>query len=353
MISDLAPTPVDPSNADPDFWKRHHEFRRVRQRESRPDDPLRPDDIEEIALKRKDPYRIEHRYEISRGSRMLSALSVEVVKPGTPEYETNRHLLWADGYVRPEERRLGIATRWLPVLLELMEQHGSTIADIWTEEPAGHAFLKWLGAEEKFSGAENRLRLADVDWAIVERWVSEGPERSPQTRLEVYDGPMPEEMWDDFAPQLSLLLNTIPFEDLDHGEIVITAGHMREFVDQMAARGETLHSMLTREPDGIISGITDTRFAPYQPTIVFQGFTGVRPEARGRGIGKWLKAAMLLHMRELYPDARWVSTDNAGSNAPMLAINKKLGFREFRAGSEYQISRERLTRKVEAFARTS
>ena len=352
MISDLAPTPVDPSKADRDFWKRHHEFRRVRQSELRPDDPLRPDEIEEIAVKREDPYRIEHRYEISRGSTMLSSLTVEVVKPGSPEYKTNRHLLWADGYVRPEERRRGLASRWLPVLLELMQQHGSTIADIWTEEPAGHAFLKWLGADPKFTGAENRLRLADVDWAMVKRWVAEGPKRSPQTKLEVYDGPMPEEMWDDFAPQLSLMLNTIPFEDLDHGEIVITTGHMREFVDRMAAQGETLHSMLTREPDGMISGITDTHWAPHAPTIVYQGFTGVRPEARGRGIGKWLKAAMLLHMRELYPDARWVSTDNAGSNAPMLAINKKLGFREYRAGSEYQISRERLARKVEALARS-
>jgi len=352
VLSDLAPTPVDPSKADADFWKRHHEFRRVRQSESRPDDPLRPDDIEEITLKWQDPFRIEHRYEISRGSRMLSSLAVEVVKPGTPEYETNRHLMWVDGYVRPDERRRGIASRWLPVLLDLMEQHGSTIADIWTEEPAGHAFLKWLGADAKFTGAENRLRLADVDWAMVQRWVAEGPRRSPETKLEVYDGPMPEAMLDDFAPQLSLLLNTIPFENLDHGEIVITPDHMRDFVARLTAAGETLHTMLTREPDGMVSGITDTRRAPYRPTIVYQGFTGVRPEARGRGIGKWLKGAMLLHMTELYPDARWISTDNAGSNAPMLAINKKLGFREYRAGSEYQISRERLARKVGELSRS-
>src|SRR3989442_14943213 len=98
----------------------------------------------------------------------------------------------------------------------------------------------------------------------------------------------------------------------------------------------TLHyTMLTREPDGVISGVTDMEYMPYRPTLVQQDFTGVRPDARGRGLGKWLKAAMLLHIHELYPDAEWITTGNAGSNAPMLAINKKMGFKQFRAGSEY------------------
>jgi hypothetical protein len=55
---------------------------------------------------------------------------------------------------------------------------------------------------------------------------------------------------------------------------------------------------------------------------------------------------MLAHVRELYPDLRWVITGNAASNAPMLAINKRLGFKEYRAGAEYQISRGRLAARV-------
>jgi hypothetical protein len=51
---------------------------------------------------------------------------------------------------------------------------------------------------------------------------------------------------------------------------------------------------------------------------------------------------MLLHVRELYPQLRTVATGNASSNAPMLAINKKMGFKEHRPGNEYQISLEKL-----------
>ena len=80
--------------------------------------------------------------------------------------------------------------------------------------------------------------------------------------------------------------------------------------------------------------------------MIEQQFTGVLPSARGRGLGKWIKAAMLTHIRDVYPDVRWVSTGNAGSNAPMLAINKKLGFKQFRVGSEYQMSRDRLAARA-------
>jgi len=51
---------------------------------------------------------------------------------------------------------------------------------------------------------------------------------------------------------------------------------------------------------------------------------------------------MLIRLRDLHPEIQWVTTDNAGSNAPMLAINKRLGFKPFRAETEYQISREAL-----------
>ncbi len=340
------PVRVDFKSDSRDFWKRYHEFRRVRQHESRPDDPLRPDELEEKQLMRESAFDIQYRYEFTQDGRLLGWLSGSTSKPGTPGHDSNKHLFWADLYVRPDARRRGIGTSFMALLLELMDAHGCTVVGIGTEDDSGHAFLKWLGAEAKLSGAENRLKLADVDWKMVDRWVQEGPTRSPATRLEIYDGPLPEGMWNDYAPQLSSMLNTIPFEGLDHGEIVITPDHMRDYYSRLEIADERLHTILTREPDGVISAITDTSWAPHRPTIIEQRFTGVRPDAQGRGLGKWIKAAMLAHLQALYPDARWVATDNAGSNAPMLAINKKLGFKQFRAATEYQISRDNLAARI-------
>jgi GNAT superfamily N-acetyltransferase len=346
MIGNLSPEAVHAKTAPKEFWTRYHAYRRLRHEETRPDDPLQPDDLVEMDMKREDPFEIKYRYEIAREGVLLSWFNATTSKPGSPEYETNKHILWADASVHRDHRRRGLGSIWIPLALELMDRHGCTTLSMGTEEESGHAFLKRMGAEGKFSGAENRLKLSDVDWGMVRRWAEDGPRQSPDTKLEVYDGFIPEEMWEDYCPQLTSMLNTMPWEEMDHGDIVVTPAQMAEWYARMKLQGTHEYTMLTREPDGVISGITDMSYAPYRANMVHQGFTGVRTDARGRGIGKWLKAAMLLHVREIYPNLEWVVTENAGSNAPMLAINTRMGFKTYRAGTEYQITRDRLTARL-------
>ena len=59
----------------------------------------------------------------------------------------------------------------------------------------------------------------------------------------------------------------IPFENLDHGEIVVTPDHMREWYAQLEISNERLITILTREPDGVISSITDVGWAPHRPAM--------------------------------------------------------------------------------------
>ena len=348
MISELVPVRMDPMTAGAEQWKRYHELRRLRQAELYPDYPLRPDEVVEANMKKPDPFDFHHFFEISRAGAAISSFHCEAVRPENPEYATNKHLLWVDAYVRPDQRRKGVASRWLKLVGELMDEHGATVFGAGADNDAGHAFLKWLGATPKLTDIESRLELAKVDWAMVERWVKEGKERSPQTRLETYDGALPREMWGDFAAQRSLLLNTIPFEGLEIGDIVVTPEKIGEWVERAQLTRTVWHNILTREPDGTISGMTDVEWTPYGRQQIQQQFTGVLPTARGRGIGKWIKAAMLLHIRELYPDAEWVVTDNAHSNAPMLKINRDLGFQPHRTSVDYQMTLDQLKAKIDS-----
>lgn len=346
MVGALVPTPVDPVTAPQDFWKRFHELRRLREIESRPDDPIEPDLEVELQMKKDNPFELHEYYEISQGDVMLGWFGGESVTPANPEYETNKHLYWLHAYVRPDQRRRGVATLLLPVLTKLMDRHGSTIAGMSAEQDSGHGFLRWLGAEPKMTEIESRLPLSEVDWPMLEHWVAEGETRSPETHLEIYDGHLPETMWADYAPQLTEMLNTMPWEGLEHGEIVVTPERMKDWHERQALAGELTHTVMTREPDGGISGISDITWAPYRRSLLYQQFTGVKPDARGRGLGKWIKAAMLLHLRDLYPDARFVVTENAHSNEPMLKINRAMGFKPYRTMVEYQISRDQLEARI-------
>lgn len=287
-------------------------------------------------------------YEISRGGEMLGWFAGHAARPGSPGYEKNKDFFDADFEVASEHRRKGIGTIWLRLALDLLDRHGCRLLNLWTEEESGHAFLRPRAGEPKFHAAENRLKLADVDWAMVRRWVEEGAARSPETRLEVYDGPIPDSMLEEYAPRLSSLLNSIPWDDLDHGEIVITPAEIREWDRRMAVTESTVHTVVARERDGDISAITDVSYCRHLPTLVEQMFTGVKPETRGRGMGKWIKATMLEKLRREHPDAVWITTGNAESNAAMLSINHRLGFRQYRAGAQYQISRDRLAEIVSA-----
>jgi GNAT superfamily N-acetyltransferase len=192
--------------------------------------------------------------------------------------------------------------------------------------------------------AQNRLDLREVVWEMVARWVREGGAASPGARLELYPDRVPDDMLEEVCPVLTDLLNLMPFEDKDHGKIVQTPDLTREHYARLDAAGASNHFALIREADGSISGMTDVLRFPHEAGLVRQEFTGVYPRARGRGLGKWLKAAMLEYVRQTHPDTVYVTTENAGSNAAMLAINHQLGFRRHRTATFYQVGRQALGR---------
>lgn len=347
MATELIPRAVDLDSAGEDFWRRYHAHRRARHAELSPEDPVMPDDVERRRIVSNLKFEINDAFEVVDDGQMVAWLRTAVTRPGTPGYESNRHFLWCTFSVLASHRRRGIARSHLPLVLEVMDRHGCRTVTFESEEESGHAFLRWLGAQKKAEGAENRLHISDVDWALMRSWIEEGRQKSPDTKLEVYDDHIPDEMLDEFAPQLEALMNTMPWDDLDHGDIVVTPDMLRSDYERWDLAGAKHHTVLTREPDGVISGMTDISWAPYRTTILQQLFTGVRPDARGRGIGKWLKAYMLVRMHELYPEAEWIATGNADSNGPMLAINRKMGFKRHRWGAEYQMGRDQLAARIE------
>jgi GNAT superfamily N-acetyltransferase len=333
-----------PRRATARDWERYHRFRRRRHREHRPDEPVAPDDVAETALQRDDPMTVVSRHLVTARDELIAELLTRRSRPGSPEYETNRHLLWASVHVLEPHRRRGIATSLLPIVLAEMEEHGATVLSAAARAAPGHAFLRHLGAEPRMTERHSRLDLRRVDWGMVDRWVRAGGAASPGARLDLYPQWVPDELLDRYCADLSELQNTIPLEGLDHGDIVVTPESVRASREELARSGSANPTCVVWGADGTLLGVTDVLKHPHEPGIVRQEFTGVRPDARGRGVGKWLKGAMLQHVRRAYPDTVWISTENAASNAPMLSINEALGFRAHVTKTHYQLDREALRR---------
>src|SRR3979411_1428599 len=126
MIAKLVPVEVDRKRQDTGFCKRYHAYRRMRDGETRPDDPSKPDHVVELQMKRGDPFATEYRYEIASGTGMISWFTASTIKPGSPGYETNKHIMWFGGSVHPDHRRSGIGRGWGSLAAGLMVRPGLT-----------------------------------------------------------------------------------------------------------------------------------------------------------------------------------------------------------------------------------
>ncbi|MEO8745421.1 MAG: hypothetical protein ABI334_10700 [Candidatus Dormiibacterota bacterium] len=338
----MATLEVNVRSASRDWWRKFHEYRRLRQLEWRPDDPLLPDELFEAHVKRDSPLKRHSLFCIESGDQIVSVLETFAHRPGSPQYEGNKQFLDVEGAVLEQHRRQGLGRSWLPVVARVMDQYGCTVLTVSTDEGDGHRFLKGLGAEPRLTDRESRLDFTKVDWSMVRKWVEEGAQRNPRTELVLYENRVPADVLPEYARALTEMVNTAPMEELEHGAEVFTPESAEDFFSRIAVLGGVVHTYIAREADGAIAGLTTILFIPFEVDRIQQAFTGVGTDYRGRGLGKWAKASMLLYVVDRYPQTRWVVTGNAGSNEPMLGINHKLGFRPYRESVVYQLTRKRL-----------
>lgn len=261
---------------------------------------------------------IDHRYWVTRRTGEIVAKANLSSKLDDPT------LARLDLHVGARHRRCGIARTMVQYVLERPE--ALALAELWvgTMHPVGRRICERIGGEVALVGAQRFLELGAVDWSPLERRRADGAKRFPDVRLVEFER-LPEAMADAFLSTRNRAWADQPRPagmPLDVATLEDRRGEERTH----ALRGWQWSTLVSQEADGSISGITDTQYDPATPELVRQYFTGVAPEHRRRGLASWLKAEMLARIRERYPEAKRVMTNNGADNAPMLAINHALGF---------------------------
>jgi GNAT superfamily N-acetyltransferase len=341
------PRPFVPAEVTREEWSLYHAFRRVRHAERNPEEPLDSDEtVEKQMLVPELNWRCRRYYYPSDAGEMAGGCYFESPKPSSPEYESTRHIVYASlGVIKPFRRR-GIGTAMLRLALEELDRRGARVLSSWVSEDDGMAFAEWCGADRKQIERASRLVFGQIDWNLMQRWVDELEVRAPGVTLEMYADRLPDSFIPEYCPVRTELMNLMPWDDADHGDIVVTPEDLAKMYERLDAAKAQHHTLITREADGTISGMTDVSWKPEHPTEVEQWFTGVHPDYRGRGLGKALKAAMVLFLRERYDSLEVIRTENSTTNAAMLAINELMGFREYKKYVVYQVGRDDLARHL-------
>ncbi len=223
--------------------------------------------------------------------------------------------------ITPSDDRTAAAV--LAELLRLARADGRTSIIAWGDHtPAADAFWTGLGAELRYTEQESRLDLAAVDPELMAQWIAAGP---ADLELVHWTRHCPEDRIDALVATANAM-NDAPTDDLEIADTVVDAAMVRAEIEARAARGLEYHGVLAVTADGEAAGTTEVFVNRHRPAASWQWSTVVMPAHRGRGIGRWMKAAMWQRLRRTEPEVTALQTGNAASNAHMLAINSEMGF---------------------------
>ena len=253
--------------------------------------------------------------------------------------DDNRHLSQFDIIVHPDYRCQGYAKQLLGLIAQTAQadQRKILICDTNDRIPAGETFMNRLGAKRGLEGHVNQLRVDELDRNLIDQWLEQGRKNDAQFNLGVWEGIYPDEQLDEIV-KLMELTNQQPLGDLAVEEMHIKPEELREMEKMDAARGNQRYTFYVIEKaTGKFAGYTETVWNANRPEILRQDMTGVFPEFRGKGLGRWLKAAMLDQMLCLHPEIKYVRTTNADTNAAMLRINNELGFKPYMSSILWQM----------------
>ena len=334
------PVRFDPHTATETAWDAILTLRQHAQKEDNPNDPVPSKDFlrQGLLMMDKNPvYEAQFHMIQNEAGDPVAAFLCGFHRPGSPDYDEQKHIVMFQPFVMEAYRRQGIGTQLVQSIKTLAEERGVTLIQAGATTPVGFKFAEYLNAEIGIEVKVNRLYAEDIDKSLVKTWKNEGDTRNPDVTIETWVGLPPEEDLEAYSVIFTEVYNQQPFGDTEGLHLHFTPDRLRELEEQHRESGTQSVTKITREADGSISGLTDITHNPETAHRVSVGLTGVGEQYRGRGLGKWLKADMTLYILEHYPDIKFIETTNASSNAAMLSINERLGYRLYKHDILYKI----------------
>ncbi len=335
-----------PKSASDTVWESFLSLEEEKYQEKYPDDPVLSKEERRRTLQIPNP-RYTNKYWIAclkNTEEVLGSASLMIYEKNHPTYDSNKHMAFLHIATRKKYRRNGIASALLSKILIWLKQKNKSILQGGSQLESGKSFCTSLNGKKAMVEEESRLTLDNLDWDMLKKWREAGKTRAKGVTLERFEE-IPESDIKEFCKLFTETLNLVPKGEIEW-EAKETPEVRRATEERFTKLKTTRITYISRERDGLLSGLTETFLFNDRPTLLYQGLTGVKKEYQGRGLGKWLKAEMLFYCRDNFPDVQFVATDFALVNEPMIAINRKLGFKHYKTWVDYKFNIEELIERM-------
>lgn len=250
----------------------------------------------------------------------------------------NLHLAWTELVVHPDLRRRGLGTGLLEFAKDQTRALGRTSmgCEGWDIDST-NALASRHGLPRKSSGVMRRQALASVDRAALDLWFDETTAAASAYELIRICGHTPDDMLVAVA-DLTAAINDAPTDDLDIEDEAFPPERIRAYENAQEAQGNRLYRVVARHREsGELAGHSVVAVESQRPSLGDQHDTSVVRALRGHRLGLLLKLEMLRWLGEVEPGLQTIDTWNAASNAHMIDINKKLGYRALGKGLDFQV----------------
>ena len=223
---------------------------------------------------------------------------------------------FVDLLVRREDRRRGVGTALLDVVLDRCRTLGVVALHGHHTTPAGAAFAAQAGAVDGQRVVGSLLLLHAVE--LPEPRVPDG------FRLATWLGRVPEESLAAYVRARAAMDDAPTPDGMDFP--TWTAENVRASEESLARRDREMRLTVAIDTAGAIAAFTELRVSRGS-TLGFTDDTGTVAAERGKGLARAVKLESLRSLRADHPEVKVASTSNAEENAAMRHINESVGFR--------------------------
>jgi GNAT superfamily N-acetyltransferase len=203
--------------------------------------------------------------------------------------------------VHPAHRGQGIATRLLKEIAQYADSHGyEMIEPIW-ETPTLRDRARFISARYAMNKSTYRIRLKNISWPMIERWVTESELFAQGATLERCETPLPEPLRDELLPL---------WWRAQDGHRRSLAELRHEWQRQQQARetaSEDWLCFVVKNGHGKPVALLEAIYNPRASKVVLVRSCDVQSDARGQGYRRWLHGAFLLFLRDQMPKVEYVS----------------------------------------------
>jgi len=207
---------------------------------------------------------------------------------------------------------------------EKLEQHGQIAMVVFNDELA--ELLEKYSCKVQLKAGAYTLNKADIDANVLTESIAEYQARNNDLRM-VYTNVISEEHIQQYCDLFNELQEDMPdVKEEGFVQYVITPEKQKRLNETMASRNNAHHCFMIFNTNGVMVAKTNVSVNNNDPRFPYQFMIGVKKQYRGRGIGKWLYAAMY---KKLLEDVNFekVLVRHHPENKHAISISEWVGYK--------------------------